>query len=181
MWIKSVCFYPNLTSGSFWCLQTAAAQAAVWRGATAADDLQLFLGAVGAVQKLLNELLQTHLSICFTCRRLLEEVVDLGNLPADTERGEEAQIMRLFFKLVWNLDLNVLRISYRLTKPPNIKMIHMFCHYWCSICKDEKFNLKRTAGKTKTHTFWPIIFYLCLFENKFLVLIKKLDIICKNR
>jgi len=57
-------------------------QAAVGRAAAAADDLQLLLCAVGAVQQLLDELLQSHLGVGLTRRRLLQELVDLGHLPA---------------------------------------------------------------------------------------------------
>lgn len=75
---------PNLASVALRGLQAAASQAAVRRGATAADDLQLFFGPVGSVQKLLNELLQAYLSVCFTGRRLLKELVNLGDLPVGT-------------------------------------------------------------------------------------------------
>lgn len=60
----------------------SAAQAGAGRAATAAaDDLQLPLGAVGALQKLLDELLQPQLGAGLPRRRLLQELVDLHHLP----------------------------------------------------------------------------------------------------
>lgn len=59
------------------------AQAAVGRGPAAGDDLQLLLGAVRPVQQLLDELLQPHFGVGLARRRLLEELVDLGDLPAN--------------------------------------------------------------------------------------------------
>lgn len=58
------------------------AQAGAGRAATAAaDDLQLPLGAVGALQKLLDELLQPQLGAGLPRRRLFQELVDLHHLP----------------------------------------------------------------------------------------------------
>lgn len=73
----------NLASVALGGLEAAVAQAAVGRGRTAGDDLQLLLGAVGPVQQLLDELLQPHLGVGFARRRLLEELVDLSDLPAN--------------------------------------------------------------------------------------------------
>lgn len=86
---------PHLAAIALWGLEAAASQAAVRCGATAADDLQLFFCAVGPVQQLLNELLQTHLGIGFPCRCLLKELVDLGDLPAGT--GGSGNITGTFF------------------------------------------------------------------------------------
>lgn len=68
--------------------QAAASHTAVGRGPAAADDLQLFLGAVGTVQELFDELLQAHLGVGLPRRRLLEELVYLGYLPGESG-GEE--------------------------------------------------------------------------------------------
>lgn len=65
------------------------AQAAVGRGPTAGDDLQLLLGSVRPVQQLLDELLQPHLGVGLARRRLLEELVDLGDLPANKRWRDE--------------------------------------------------------------------------------------------
>lgn len=95
---------PNLASVALRGLQAAASQAAIRRGATAADDLQLFFGPVGSVQKLLNELLQAHLSVGFTGRRLLKELVNLGDLPVGT-RGRGVNLSFL-------LQARILKIGY---------------------------------------------------------------------
>ncbi len=87
--------YSHLASITLRGLEAAASQAAVRRGATAADDLQLFFGAVRSVQQLLNELLQPHFGVGFTCRRLLKELVDLGNFP----EGREGNSNETLFKL----------------------------------------------------------------------------------
>lgn len=73
----------NLASVALGGLEAAVAQAAVGCGRTAGDDLQLFLGAVRPVQQLLDELLQPHFGVGFARRRLLEELVNLSNLPAN--------------------------------------------------------------------------------------------------
>lgn len=65
------------------------AQAAVGRGPTAGDDLQLLLGSVRPVQQLLDELLQPHFGVGLARRRLLEELVDLGDLPANKRWRDE--------------------------------------------------------------------------------------------
>lgn len=83
-WVPS----PHLASVALGGLEAAPSQAAVWCGAAAADDLQLFLGAVGSVQKLLDELLQTHLGVGFPCSRLLKELVYLGDLPVGRSRND---------------------------------------------------------------------------------------------
>ena len=76
----------DLPSVALWPLEAATAKAAVGRAAAAADDLQLLLGAVCAVQQLLDELLQAHLGVGLARRRLLQELVDLGHLPAGGRR-----------------------------------------------------------------------------------------------
>lgn len=73
----------NLAPVALGGLEAAVAQAAVGRGPTAGDDLQLLLGSIGPVQQLLDELLQPHFGIGLARRRLLEELVDLGDLPAN--------------------------------------------------------------------------------------------------
>lgn len=81
---------PHLASVALSGLKAAASQAAIGRGATAADDLQLFFGAVRSVQQLLDELLQPHFGVGFTCRRLLEELINLGDFPEGSEEnGDE--------------------------------------------------------------------------------------------
>lgn len=79
---------PHLASVALGCLEAAAAQAAVGRGTAAADDLQLLLGAVRAVQQLLDELLQPHFGVGLARCRLLEELVNLGDFPGG-RRGEQ--------------------------------------------------------------------------------------------
>lgn len=77
---------PHLASVALGCLEAAAAQAAVGRGTAAADDLQLLLGAVRAVQQLLDELLQPHFGVGLARCRLLEELVNLGDFPGGQKR-----------------------------------------------------------------------------------------------
>lgn len=72
----------NLAPVALGGLEAAVAQAAVGCGRAAGDDLQLLLGAVRPVQQLLDELLQPHFGVGFARRRLLEELVDLSDLPA---------------------------------------------------------------------------------------------------
>lgn len=79
---------PHLTSIALWALEAASSQAAIWCGATTADDLQLFFCTVGSVQQFLDELLQAHLGVGFTCCRLLKELVNLGDLPEGRGRTE---------------------------------------------------------------------------------------------
>lgn len=91
-------------------LQAAAAQAAVGRGAAAADDLQLLLGAVRPVQQLLDELLQTHLGVGLARRRLLEELVDLCNFPGgrkERRNGENVNERPLLSALYYGLALKI--------------------------------------------------------------------------
>lgn len=76
----------NLASVALGGLVAAVAQAAIGCGGTAGDDLQLFLGTVRPVQELLDELLQPHLGVGLARRCLLEELVDLSDLPADEGR-----------------------------------------------------------------------------------------------
>lgn len=90
--------YPHLASVALWGLKTAASQATIRCGATAADDLQLFFGTVGAVQQLLNKLLQAYLGVGFTRRRLLQELVNLGNLP---EGGGEQKIYFIMTEAIY--------------------------------------------------------------------------------
>lgn len=77
----------NLASVALGGLEAAVAQAAVGCARTAGDDLQLFLGTVRPVQQLLDELLQPHFGVGFARRRLLEELVDLSDLPANKWRN----------------------------------------------------------------------------------------------
>lgn len=76
-----------LSAVGFGALQAAVAQAAVRRGSTATDDLELFLRSVCSLQQLLDELLQTHFSAGFTRRRLLQELIDLSHLSAGTQNS----------------------------------------------------------------------------------------------
>lgn len=76
----------NLASVALRGLEAAVAQAAVGRGPTAGDDLQLLLGSVRPVQQLLDELLQSHFGVGLARRRLLEELIDLGDLPANKQQ-----------------------------------------------------------------------------------------------
>lgn len=109
--------HPHLASVALWGLEAAAPQAAVRCGATAADDLQLFFGTVCSVQQLLNELLQPHFGIGFTCRRLLKELVNLGNFPVRKEGS--SNVNRAFFKL-WSI------LYYRLF----VNQSHHRANYW---------------------------------------------------
>lgn len=76
-----------LSPAGFGALQAAVAQAPVRRGSTAADDLELFLCSVCSFQQLLDELLQSHFSAGFTCRRLLQELIDLSHLSAEMQHS----------------------------------------------------------------------------------------------
>lgn len=87
---------PHLASIALGGLEATAPQAAVRRAAAAADDLQLFFGAIGSVQQLLDELLQPHFGIGLTRRRLLEELVDLGDFPKRQRRGRAALFFAYF-------------------------------------------------------------------------------------
>lgn len=93
-------YTPHLASVALGALEAAASQAAVGRGATATDDLQLFFGPVGPVEQLLYELLQTHLGVGFTRCRLLEELIDLSDLPGDMERMTILYILVLLYVLL---------------------------------------------------------------------------------
>lgn len=89
----------HLPSVSLGGLQAAVSQAAVGCGATAADDLQLFLGAVGSVQQLLNKLLQADFSVGLPRRGVLQELVDLCHLPEDgaEKKRRKKEQMNLMF------------------------------------------------------------------------------------
>lgn len=84
-----------LSATGLGALQAAVTQAPVRRGSAAADDLELFLRPVCSLQKLLDELLQTHFSAGFPRCRLLQELIDLSHLSAETaQSGGEPRTRR---------------------------------------------------------------------------------------
>lgn len=110
---KSPGAQPNLAAVALGGLEAAVAQAAVGRGPTAGDDLQLLLGSVRPVQQLLDELLQPHFGVGLARRRLLEELVDLGDLPANKRWRGKRKSSNLSFTLIFWPPLLCLAVSYK--------------------------------------------------------------------
>lgn len=131
--------YPHLAPIALWGLEAAASQAAVRCGATAADDLQLFFGAVRSVQQLLNELLQSHFGIGFTRRRLLKELVDLGDFSEGREGN--GNIKGTVFKLCLLGNKSHWGANYRYAEP----------HLWCCVLNEWSLCDYVTAGHFLTN------------------------------